>query len=230
MVEYKPIQSFYDFRSVVHRYRSSSWVFRGVSDARYEIMPSIGRPPLSGKREQAIFRAFSRGAVAFVQVPSSGLEKLALAQHYGLPTRLLDWTENPLVAAYFACGGSLDADGAIYMLRLEKRVDETNVSLDPFKIDSLARYYPLHVTSRITAQRGLFSIHPEPCVPLELIDEGPIRLHRVLVPKSFKLKLKYDLSRFHVHSVSLFPDLSGLAQHLTWTYSNHDPYDDEREE
>jgi hypothetical protein len=228
-MDHGPIQTFNEFRDIVHRYRSSAWVFRGVSNAEYELIPKIGRPPLSGQREQAIFKAFTRGAVAFTQLPASRMERLALAQHFGLPTRLLDWSENPLVAAYFACGGDLNADGAVYVLRAERLIDESKDAVDPFSVTEVARYYPSHVTPRITVQRGLFTVHPNPVLALDASsNDGSFKLHRILIPSAFKRKLRYDLSRFHVHRVSLFPDLEGLAGHIAWTYSNHDPYNDER--
>jgi hypothetical protein len=158
------------------------------------------------------------------------MERLALAQHHGLPTRLLDWTENPLVAAYFSCAGSPNADGAVYMLKVPKIIEYDAENDDPFSIAAIARFYPQHVTPRITAQRGLFTVHPDPCCQITEAQDESVKLHRVTIPSAFKRRMRYDLSRFHVHEVSLFPDLDGLAAHLEWTYSNHDPYDDEREE
>lgn len=68
------------------------WVFRGLSDAAYSLTPSVGR--ISGedhaKYEKSLFAMFRREAREYVDPLPSDWEWLALAQHHGLPTRLLD--------------------------------------------------------------------------------------------------------------------------------------------
>ena len=94
-----------------------NFVFRGVKrSATHRLIPSAGRGPTRDTRkvlraEQQILNAFKRTALPFLPFqPKDDWEWLALAQHHGLPTRLLDWTTNPLVAAYFACSGSSEGE------------------------------------------------------------------------------------------------------------------------
>src|SRR5688572_9039340 len=86
--------------------RHQNWVFRGVGDAhKHQLVPKIGRDPrlYSLPLERVIFANFKRRAPQFINIRGmTEWDLLALAQHHGLPTRLLDWTTNPLVAAYFA--------------------------------------------------------------------------------------------------------------------------------
>ena len=89
------------------------WIFRGRKDARWGLKTSIERCAAKGflnAQESRAFQAFTDRAPTYIQRcewPKSDLARLALMQHFGGPTRLLDWTEDPDVAALFAVA---DAD------------------------------------------------------------------------------------------------------------------------
>ncbi len=92
--------------------RRDSGVYRGVGDARWPMLTSLDRlggtdPPHSKcELEAHVLRNFARYSRPFVgSAPQSEWELLAAAQHHGVPTRLLDWTYSPLVAAHFATMG-----------------------------------------------------------------------------------------------------------------------------
>lgn len=84
------------------------WVFRGHRDARWELSTSLERTatelPLPN-REVWLLREFKRRAHNYLEpldYPKDDLEWLALMQHHGTPTRFMDWTRSPYIAAYFA--------------------------------------------------------------------------------------------------------------------------------
>ncbi|MDO8266027.1 MAG: FRG domain-containing protein, partial [Candidatus Saccharibacteria bacterium] len=103
-------------------FTSDETCFRGVPDSSYELIPSLGRIPqliddeiMLTSYELRIIDEFKRRVSPLLNYsPKSEWEWLFISQHYGMPTRLLDWTSNPLVALYFAVSEQPDKNFAIY--------------------------------------------------------------------------------------------------------------------
>jgi hypothetical protein len=82
--------------------RTPIW-FRGSTDRKHNLVPTLGRKPFNLDHEPDLIKAFKQNAIQFVeQRPQSEWEWLFIARHHAVPTRLLDWTESPLVGLYFA--------------------------------------------------------------------------------------------------------------------------------
>ena len=168
-IKVRILNSFEDFHNFCAPKRRGVYpIYRGVRDEQNHLLvPSIGRIKIGEKTsrekdEARIFKVFKQSALPHLSyIPKNEWEWLALAQHHGLPTRLLDWTYNPLVAAYFAVSHDLSCDSAIYQSTIPDTVDEL-AEPSPFDVKQVIRYRPSHITSRIIAQRGLFTIHPDP--------------------------------------------------------------------
>ena len=101
----------------------SPYVFRGMDVASWELLTSLQRLPKkpgtnTGVIEHSLVRSFRKYASAGTFDEKTEWYVLAVAQHNGLPTRVLDWTASPLVAAHFACGEEAykKDDGAIWCL------------------------------------------------------------------------------------------------------------------
>jgi hypothetical protein len=152
------------------------WVFRGHSDARFKLTPSVGRGLHTSKSrdkyEKSLFNSFCREARGYLTaLPTNDWEWLSLAQHHGLPTRLLDWTHNPLAALYFAVEAYPDVDGELVALRALTQSSERVREGSPFTIDKPVKFYPNIVTPRIRAQEGLFVV----CATVEVPLDAPLR-------------------------------------------------------
>lgn len=214
------IQSFIDFHDIVQKYDTRSVIYRGVKSIRYPLLPKIGRitpPDAIGSREkneQEILRLFKEQAFQYLDFnPRNDWDWLAVGQQYGLPTRLLDWTENPLVACFFALDEFTEDDGVIYAYHNDSYIS-IEEHTDPFRYKQVGKFIPRHLVQRITTQGGLFTIHPDPYKPFESAD-----MEKIILPHEIHTELRTTLNKYGVNQFSLFPSLDGLAAHIEWLQS-----------
>jgi len=210
----KLIQSFADLHAMVQSYRSGHYIFRGESSTEFKLRPKFGRDARADdddarEVEISLLREFMRRGSPHAPGTTTGeWAWLAVAQHFGLATRLLDWTENPLVAAYFAVSRLDAADRVIYVMDHEV-LPIADQSQSPFDITEVVAYVPSHISTRIAAQSGLFTVHPK---PVETFSHE--KLDRWVIAESAIVDLGVALDRYGFNSSTLFPGLEGLAEHI----------------
>lgn len=194
--------------------------YRGHRDASWTLEPVIDRVSHGAltrfDHENLMFQEFKRRAVAFLQSrPADEWEFLAIARHHGLPTRLLDWTENPLAALFFAVEESSSEDSAVWCyvhVGLGKPKPDMSVT-GPLSIDRLTLYQPPHLHARIAVQSSLFTAHPADWKAGP--DPWSGYLARVTIPVAARSQIRHELFRLGVHRAALFPDLDNAAAHIS---------------
>ena len=213
-----------DLHRLFEVYRSRDglgWFFRGQADSSWELLPKAGRPTFNNGRDLGRFKHWCDRAVACRELPDSVWERLVIAQHYGLATRLLDWTFNPLVACFFAVADLPDIDGAVYAHFPTRFIDQSEQSIE--RIDLVAGLIPRAIDIRILRQAGGFTVHPRPAEPLAAEDlQKPLSglsLVKIEIPCDLKGAVREMLENYGVNYSALFPDLDGLSRQTNWRTS-----------
>jgi len=234
------VTSFKEFIIKVHEYSSMyskggyDTIYRGQEED-WKLLPSIERLKLPSKeiieRETIIFNEFRRLSYPHLDLNLNYEDEwnmLSLAQHHRLPTRLLDWTLNPLAALWFACIKEKEKDKDLYRIvwlfasKKDDIVTKDDLSKGPFKQEKTKVFRPNHITKRITSQIGWFTIHKidenEIVIPLNEQEEFKGRLIKFLIPNGLRIDALEGLDIMGINDYSLFPDLEGLSRYLEWKY------------
>jgi hypothetical protein len=236
--------------------RRDTGVYRGAADARWSLLTSLDRlggvhPPHSkAGLEEHVLRNFIRySRPHLTSSPANEWELLVQAQHHGLPTRLLDWTYSPLVAAHFATlvhrpGG----DAAVWRLDWQQVHRQFGFPPMAIAIEDLERLFPGDVAftpwslfrtprdgrpfafmieppslgARIAVQSSTFTISTDKQQGFDCFLERHGlggALTKLVIPESEVPRIRDQLDLVGVDERRLFPDLDGVAAQLRRYYS-----------
>jgi len=220
--------------------------FRGHANKDWELKPGLHRsednsagPGDEYYNEGQLMETFKLKAPTYLQrQPSSDWEWLFVMQHYGLRTRLLDWTESSLIALYFAVRDSTgDADACVWVMNPWWLNYHTFNDYVLFAADNAkAKNYgplkpkqklkgklpiaitPIHSSSRIVAQRGVFTIHGTKNKSLDkltgLKHNVQTCLCRIIIPRDDIERIRRELSVSGITETLIFPELDGLCREI----------------
>ncbi|HUI20916.1 MAG TPA: FRG domain-containing protein [Methylocella sp.] len=212
-----------DFLDFASARADGTWLFRGHGDAAFDLVPAIGRQPSASAYrladEKILFEDFVREAKRYLEADGfTELEWLAVAQHHGLPTRLLDWSSNPMVAAWFATEDEENsADAQILALRvpLVRRLKTAPVFGAPGGAPVIVEVSPR--VARITAQQGYFSLHPDPQSAWQP-SPPDYDIAGFTVPAAEKADFRRLLHIFGYDARRIYVDIDALSKTLAWRY------------
>lgn len=215
--------------------------YRGQRDFGWDLLPGVARKRGWKTNEVSMLKRFRQDASPRIGVqPTTPWGWLALAQHYGLPTRLLDWTENPLIGLFFATApsppGQSQSDGAFYELD-PVELNSNSISESPHIVmmdddDILDSYLPGVSTrlkagaiaavsqrhfGRIISQSGTFTVHSQLGVDLRSEHSGT-HVTKYRIPASRKPEIRATLNDMNVNDSTVYQDLQSLAGHIKEMY------------
>lgn len=240
------VNSYEEIYSIVSIIRSNFfnsdeiW-FRGQGDSSFFLKPSLLRLKNGIKREKELFIEYKRLAAGINMSRDNDWETVIDMQHYGVPTRLLDWTSNLGTALYFALSSSMEnGTMALFLLnpiKLNRLSDISEIPiLPPYNTQEFSyikKYidkkgeigkYPIaakssYFNSRVKAQSGMFTIHGDEEYGAEIdIVSRSLKKDNVIYKIEISQKAIESIRKYFeisgINDYMIFPDIEGIARYL----------------
>lgn len=240
LVRERVVQNLADYFNVLSaglRPAEEYW-FRGHASLTWKLKPSALRYPTEARRNDALaligeFKRIAEIKLPRVPDPTDDLRWVQVAQHYGLPTRLLDWSENPLVGLYFAAAELPKEDGLVFVVnpvalnrhtnpRLTRVLDgnKDGLVLKPYltltgrltaKGTGPVALDPVWNNDRIMLQQGTFTLHGS---SRDGISPSTPSLVGIPVLEEAKPRLVDELQGVGVNEMTIYPELEHASRQL----------------
>lgn len=232
------LESWSDLLKAIKQYKmnfpeKTEFWFRGQGDSGYVLLPNLFRFPKGMEKEKEVFDTFKRLSQKIAFSHKNDWELLIDMQHYFIPTRLLDWSENLGIAIYFALSGHVENhDISLYVLNpmeLNKYSKKQGIPIVPddnmeltyrenyIKKEPFPPTFPIAVKSnfindRVMAQRGMFTIHGDDLTEIEIL--CPAAVEKFVISNKAIPEIKEFLEIANINEFTVFPDFHGLSYYI----------------
>ena len=207
--------------------------YRGHTDQRWQLVPSLPREADWERKEKALFIEFTKSASHLFDRRTSDWERLFDMQHYWVPTRLLDWTTVMGVAIAFILHGDYSdtEDSVLFVLdplalnKLSGRDEVINVPEDksfdyqtiywqhkPVKIEKPLAIRPGAQSDRLHAQKGVFTVAGS--LPTGFETAAAACFRKVTLPSAAKPEAREFLRWANLDEYTIYPDIVGMSRHI----------------
>jgi hypothetical protein len=233
--EYKTytVESFKEYQHIILDLPEDEFTLYRGQPIDKTLLPKIARYNLTDveRTEREMLQDFQRRSLHLMDThPGNQWDWLALAQHHGMATRLLDWSENPLIALWFSMSSQPDVStpySVVWGFNVPaKDIIASNDDSDPFQAGTTKVFKPNHIVKRISAQFAWFTIHKhnkdKHFIPFEKNPEYTSRLFKIKIMSSCFSECKKRLHTFGINSAMMYPDIDGLAKHVEWLFLGKD--------
>lgn len=246
----KPIRSVGEFIDLIDSRTNSSFsssfrtnensLFRGHTSYKWNLVPRIGRQGFNFRinehDEKEMLNTFKRFSEPIIKDEIFlDFDFLAMAQHHGMATRLLDWTSNPLTALWFCVQNPTKSKfGSVWVLNYEQSelIDGSAKRTilnpgdyhrnNPFEIEGIKVFKPRLIAQRIINQNGLFTIHGKSkgkYLTLNKLREFDKKLFEIQIDSKFFKDIRWTLDKLSFNKMTQFPDIDGIASYSEWLHT-----------
>lgn len=205
-------------------------LFRGQSRA-YDLCPKIARADPNKDTtsvEQVMLDELRRRGDMFLNMAQKDdWELMTVAQHFGMATRLLDWTSNPLVALWFAVAyAHKDEPAFVYSFKVASaRIVNRKTTPSPFGSGKTKVFKPTLNNARIIAQSGWFTSHKHSSkvnrfVAFQKNPDVTEDITQYEVPPTLHESIASQLNVLGINYQTMFPDIEGLCRHINFLHGH----------